>query len=162
MRCCLAAAFALASASASAQNINPAPAAHPPTYQSITHMEVPVIAGDVTDRPYRVIGEIETGVKKLTVFSKDPSQEKVYRELWERGKKLGADAVVNAQYGDPRVTFMSWGSRKARGQAIKFLTDEEISARTSTANTPASTEPEPSAATDPPAPDTAEPPAAPE
>lgn len=112
--------------SAHAQNIDPKPPAATPTYASIKNMAVPVIAGDITDRPYRVIGEIETGVKKLTAFSKDPSEEKVYRELWERGKKMGADAVVNANYGDPRVTFISWGSRKAKGQAIKFLTDDEI------------------------------------
>ncbi|ALC12512.1 hypothetical protein [Sphingopyxis sp. 113P3] len=132
----LAITIALASAPAAAQNINPAPAEAPPTYQSVLAMKVPVVAGDITDRPYRVVGEIETGVKKLTLFSKDPSQEKVYKELWERGKKMGADAVVNATYGDPRVTFMSWGSRKARGQAIKFLTDEEIAARTVTPPAP--------------------------
>jgi hypothetical protein len=136
MRTILAAALVLASTSALAQNINPSAPAPAPTYESITHMDVPVIAGDITDRPYRVIGEIETGVKKLTVFSKDPSEEKVYKELWERGKKMGADAVVNATYGDPRVTFMSWGSRKARGQAIKFLTDEEIAVRASTPPAP--------------------------
>ncbi|WP_422057739.1 hypothetical protein [Sphingomonas sp.] len=117
---------------AGAQNVDPTPPPPPPTYASLMEMDVPVIAGDITDRPYRVVGRVEKGVRKATMFSKDPSESKVYRELWEDAKKLGADAVVNAQFGDPRVTLISWGSRKATGQAIKFLTDEEIAARRAT------------------------------
>lgn len=82
---------------------------------------VPVYPYDITDRPYRVLGEIKAGVRKATIFSKAPSQEKIYRELWERGQKLGADAVIKAQYGDAHVTAMSWGSSSATGVAIKFL-----------------------------------------
>lgn len=82
---------------------------------------VPVYPYDITDRPYRVLGEVKAGVRKATVFSKAPSQDKIYRELWERGKKLGADAVVKAQYGDAHVTAFSWGSSSATGIAVKFL-----------------------------------------
>src|SRR3954470_19342281 len=60
----------------------------------------PVIAGDVSDRPYTVVGQITAGVRKATLFSKAVSKEKIYRELWERGHKLGADAVIHASYGD--------------------------------------------------------------
>lgn len=118
-----------ASAGTSAQNIAPAPPATPVTYAQIVQMDVPVIAGDITDRPYRVVGEIETNVKKATLFSPDPSQAKVYRELWERGEKMGADAVINARFGDARMIALSYGARKATGQAIVFLTDAEIAAR---------------------------------
>lgn len=82
---------------------------------------VPVFPYDITDRPYKVLGEVKAGVRKATIFSKAPSQEKIYRELWERGEKLGADAVIKAQYGDAHVTAMSWGSSSATGVAIKFL-----------------------------------------
>jgi uncharacterized protein YbjQ (UPF0145 family) len=82
---------------------------------------VPVFPYDITDRPYRVLGEVKAGVRKATIFSKAPSQDKIYRELWERGKKLGADAVIKAQYGDAHVTAMSWGSSSASGIAVKFL-----------------------------------------
>lgn len=82
---------------------------------------VPVFPYDITDRPYRVIGEVKAGVRKATVFSKSPSQDKIYRELWERGKKLGADAVIKASYGDAHVTAFSWGKTGATGTAIKFL-----------------------------------------
>lgn len=82
---------------------------------------VPVFPYDITDRPYQVIGEVKAGVRKATIFSKAPSQEKIYRELWERGEKLGADAVIKAQYGDAHVTALSWGSSSATGVAIKFV-----------------------------------------
>jgi uncharacterized protein YbjQ (UPF0145 family) len=80
----------------------------------------PVIMGDVSDRPYHVIGQITAGVRKATLFSKAASQEKIFRELWERGKKMGADAVVHASYGDSHVSALSWGQTNATGVAIKF------------------------------------------
>ena len=82
---------------------------------------LPVFPHDITDRPYEVVGEIETNVRKATIFSKNPSQQKIYEELWERGERMGADAVINATYGDARVTAMSWGASKARGTAVRFL-----------------------------------------
>lgn len=81
---------------------------------------VPVFAYDLTDRPYTVLGEVKAGVRKATVFSKEASQGKIYRELWERAEKLGADAVINAKYGDSHVSAMSWGKTNATGTAIKF------------------------------------------
>ena len=81
---------------------------------------VPVIAGDISDRPYTVVGEITAGVRKATVFSKAASQDKIYRELWERAQKLGADAVVHASYGESHISAMSWGQTTATGIAIKF------------------------------------------
>jgi uncharacterized protein YbjQ (UPF0145 family) len=116
------------SAAAAALAQDPQPAAPPATYASLADLEVPVVAGDITDHPYRILGEVTAEVRKATVFSSAPSQRKVYRELWERASRLGADAVVNAQYGDARITALSWGSRRATGQAVKFLTDEEVAA----------------------------------
>lgn len=81
---------------------------------------VPVFPYDIKDRPYTVVGEVKAGVRKATIFSKDPSQAKIYRELWERAEKLGADAVINAKYGDAHVTALSWGKANATGTAIKF------------------------------------------
>lgn len=91
---------------------------------------VPVFPYDITDRPYRVLGEVKAGVRKATVFSKSPSQDKIYRELWERGKKLGADAVIKASYGDAHVTALSWGKTGATGVAIKFLQPGETAPAT--------------------------------
>jgi uncharacterized protein YbjQ (UPF0145 family) len=84
---------------------------------------VPVFAGDIPDRPYEVIGEIKAGVRKATIFSKDSSEKKIYRELWERARKKGADAVINATYGDAKITAISWGQTNAKGTAIRFTKD---------------------------------------
>lgn len=81
---------------------------------------VPVFPNDITDRPYVIVGEVKAGVRKATVFSKEASQEKIYKELWERAEKLGADAVINANYGDSHISAMSWGKTNATGTAIKF------------------------------------------
>ena len=89
---------------------------------------LPVFPYDITDRPYEVLGEIETNVRKATIFSKAPSQEKIYRELWERAERMGADAVINASYGDARVTLTSWGASKATGTAVRFLPEGQAAA----------------------------------
>ncbi len=81
---------------------------------------LPVFPDDITDRPYDVVGEIKAGVRKATIFSNEASQKKIYSELWERAEKLGADAVINAKYGESHVTALSWGSTSATGTAIKF------------------------------------------
>ena len=128
MRSVLVIAALVLAAPASAQNINPAPSEPAPGYEQVIAMKVPVVANDITDRPYRVIAEIETNVRKASIFHKDPSERKIFQELWERAEKVGADAVVNAEYGTPRVAAGSWGASKARGQAIRFLTDAEITA----------------------------------
>jgi uncharacterized protein YbjQ (UPF0145 family) len=98
-----------ARAAASAQGLDASPVAG-----------IPVYPYDIKDRPYHVLGEVKAGVRKATVFSKSADQTKIYKELWERGKKLGADAVVKATYGESHVTAMSWGSTEATGTAIKF------------------------------------------
>lgn len=81
---------------------------------------VPVFAGDITDRPYDVIGQVKAGVRKATIFSAKASEAKIFRELWERADRLGADAVINATYGESHVTAISWGKTNATGTAIRF------------------------------------------
>ncbi|HEV2079699.1 MAG TPA: hypothetical protein VGR19_07375 [Allosphingosinicella sp.] len=84
---------------------------------------VPVFPHDITDRPYEVLGEVKAGVRKATIFSKEASQGKIYKELWERAEKLGADAVVQAEYGESHVSLTSWGKTNAKGIAVRFKTD---------------------------------------
>ena len=81
---------------------------------------VPVFPHDITDRPYEVVGEVKAGVRKATIFSKEASQAKIYRELWERAEKLKADAVINATYGDSKISAFSWGKTNATGTAVRF------------------------------------------
>lgn len=115
--------FAIALATAVVANAQVSLAAKPAKQFVVVNEEVgvPVFPYDIADRPYKVIGEVKAGVRKATIFSKAPDQAKIYRELWERGEKLGADAVIKAQYGDAHVTALSWGSSSATGVAIKFL-----------------------------------------
>ena len=83
MRFVLIAAFSVAVAS---------PALAQPTQaQPLVNEEVgvPVFPHDITDRPYEVLGEVKAGVRKATVFSKSPSQDKIYKELWDRAQKAG-------------------------------------------------------------------------
>lgn len=105
------------------------PPAPSTAYTEVASLRYPVVAGDITGRPYRVLGAVGAEVRKATVFSRSPSQEHVYRELWERAVRMGADAVINARFGNARVTGLSWGSRRSQGDAIKFLTDAEIAAQ---------------------------------
>ena len=91
---------------------------------------VPVFPYDFNDRPYDVVGEVKAGVRKATAFSKSPSQAKIYRELWERAEKLGADAVINASYGDAHVSAFSWGKANAKGTAIRFKAVAPVPATT--------------------------------
>ena len=111
----LGAALALASA-------QPVLAKKPPRTYVVMNEEVgvPVFPHDFTDRPYEVLGEVKAGVRKATIFSKEASQKKIYRELWERAVRLGADAVINATYGESHISAMSWGKTNAKGTAIRF------------------------------------------
>lgn len=123
----------------------------PPGYADLARLQVPVVEGDIADRPYRIVGHISKGIRKATMFSKSASREKVFRELWEDARKMGADAVVKAQFGEAHITALSWGAREARGVAIKFLTDAEIAALPPRAVAPAVAEAPAPAATETPA-----------
>jgi uncharacterized protein YbjQ (UPF0145 family) len=101
---------------------------------------LPVFPYDIKERPYEVVGQVKAGVRKATAFSKSPSQEKIYKELWERAEKLGADAVINASYGDAHVSLMSWGKTNATGTAIRFTGAAATAAPAAPAGQPAATD----------------------
>ncbi|MFW2349637.1 hypothetical protein [Qipengyuania sp.] len=98
------------------------------SYEWLMRQPVPVTTGDITDRPYRVIGHITKGVHKATIFHADPSHDKVMRELWEKARKMKADSVIYAQFGEARNRGFVKGGRDARGTAIQFLRGEELRA----------------------------------
>ncbi len=80
---------------------------------------IPVYPDDITDRPYKVVGEVRAAVA-TPLFGKHPSQDKIFAELWVQARKLGADAVVKATYRDAPKTAFGWGKIDATGTAIKF------------------------------------------
>lgn len=81
---------------------------------------VPVFGGDV-DRPYVVIGEIKDNLRKHFAFQASPTKEKIYSELWERARKMGADAVINADFGATKGTPFNHGRTPISGTAIKYV-----------------------------------------
>src|SRR6185436_3265284 len=53
----------------------------PVAYAELIRQHPPVTDADVTDRPYRIVGEVRAEVRKATIFSRAPSREHVFREL---------------------------------------------------------------------------------
>lgn len=90
------------------------------TTKQTTPESILITERDITDRRYKILGDIEVTVNKTTIFHGDPTQEKVNLELKEKAAQLGADAVIFVRYGTVGITGMSWGSLNGKGRAIKF------------------------------------------
>lgn len=82
--------------------------------------EIQVTEGDITDRGYKLLGDISVTVNKTTLFHPDPTREMVTEKLKEKAAELGADAVVLARYGKGGISLVSWNSLEGKGRAIKF------------------------------------------
>ena len=61
--------------------------------------EIEIFEGDVTDRPYRSLGDVAVTVNKVTIFNADPTRDMVNQRPRNEAAKLGADAVVQVRYG---------------------------------------------------------------
>ena len=79
-----------------------------------------VTEGDISDRPYVVLGDITATVNKTTIFNADPTPDMVAVKLQEEAAKLGADAVVLVRFGKVGMSLFSYGSLEGKGRAIKF------------------------------------------
>jgi hypothetical protein len=80
----------------------------------------PVYSSDI-ERPYVIVGEIRDNLRKHFGFQADPAKEKIYSEIWERARKMGADAVINARYGATEKTPFNHGRTPISGTAVKFV-----------------------------------------
>lgn len=80
---------------------------------------VPVFEGDA-DRPYVVVGEIKDNLRKHFAFQANPSKEKIYAELWERARKMKAEAVIFAKFGETKGTLFNHGRTPIAGTAIRY------------------------------------------
>ena len=80
---------------------------------------VPVFRGDVK-RPYVVVGQIKDNLRKPFAFLPNPTAEKILAEIWERARKMGADAVINARFGKTERTMFNHGRTPISGTAIKY------------------------------------------
>lgn len=82
--------------------------------------KIQITEGDISNRPYSVIGDISVTVNKTTIFHPDPTKALVAEQLREKAADLGADAVILVRYGTVGVALFSWGSLDGKGRAIKF------------------------------------------
>ncbi|MCP4308734.1 MAG: hypothetical protein GY788_28440 [bacterium] len=80
-----------------------------------------VTEDDITDRPYRVLADLEVTVSKPGLLDSDPTPEMIDDALKEEAGKLGADAVVLVRYGTVGVGVWSWGELEGRGRAVQFV-----------------------------------------
>lgn len=85
-----------------------------------TPAQVIVTENDITNRPYRSLGDIEVTVRKWTIFDADPTREKVADALREKAAEMGADAVVLARFGTVGIGAFSWGQMDGNGRAVVF------------------------------------------
>ncbi len=83
--------------------------------------EIKITEADITERPYKSLGDISVTVNKTTLFHPDPTRELVDQKLREKAFELGADAVVLVRYGTVGISFMSWGSLDGKGRAVQFI-----------------------------------------
>jgi len=80
-----------------------------------------VTEGDVTNCPYHEIGTIEADVHANTIFGGRPSVDKVAREMVERVRGGGTDAIVRTTISPEHSTAL-WGRVvTGTGVAIKFV-----------------------------------------
>jgi hypothetical protein len=82
--------------------------------------KIQVIEGDVTDKPYKSLGDVSVTVNKTTLFNADPTREMVDQRLRTQAAKLGADAVIQVRYGTVGISALSWGSLDGKGRAIAY------------------------------------------
>jgi hypothetical protein len=91
-----------------------------PARAPTTADKIQIVEGDITDRPYKSLGDISVTVNKTTIFNADPTREMVNQRLRAKAAELGADAVIQVRYGTVGVALMSWGALDGKGRAIAF------------------------------------------
>ncbi len=82
--------------------------------------DIIITESDITDRPYKSLGDISVTVRKITIFDSDPTQAKVADALREKAATMGADAVVLVRYGTVGIGLTSWGVMDGNGRAVVF------------------------------------------
>lgn len=88
--------------------------------QVILPEQVLITENDITNREYRVLGDISVTVNKTTLFNKDPTREMVEAELKIKAAELGANAIIFVRYGTVGISFMSWGALNGKGRAVVY------------------------------------------
>ncbi len=80
-----------------------------------------VTAEDISNKKYKILGDISATVRKTTIFNKDPTPEMVEEKLRLKAAELGADAVILVRYGEVGISLMSWGTLEGKGRAVEYI-----------------------------------------
>lgn len=88
------------------------------TVLSGEHPVIPV-GKDVPSSMVTYLGWIEAEVSSPSYFSKPPTQEQVDIVLANKGKAMGADAVIHVEYGK-KVNAATLGKLTGKGQAVRI------------------------------------------
>jgi basic membrane lipoprotein Med (substrate-binding protein (PBP1-ABC) superfamily) len=82
--------------------------------------KIQIFEGDITDRPYKSLGDVSATVNKVSIMNADPTREMVNARLKTEAAKLGADAVIQVRYGTVGMAALSWGALDGKGRAIAY------------------------------------------
>lgn len=81
---------------------------------------VVITEGDITDRPYRIVGDVSVSVKKVGIVDRPPIEVKAENALRTKAVEMGADAVILVHYDRHGFNGLSMGRIDATGRAVVF------------------------------------------
>jgi hypothetical protein len=91
-----------------------------PALAAASSAQVVITEGDITDRPYRIIGDVSLTVKKVGIVDRPPIEEKAQNALRAKAVELGADAIILVRYDRHGFTGLSMGRIDVTGRAVVF------------------------------------------
>jgi len=91
-----------------------------PAQAAASSAEVVITEGDITNRPYRIIGDVSLTVKKVGIVDRPPIEEKAQLALRAKAVEMGADAIILVRYDRHGFTGLSMGRIDVTGRAVVF------------------------------------------
>ena len=87
---------------------------------SAAEEKVILAEGDISDRPYRVLGQVFVRAKKVGVIDRPSIEDKTDILLKAKAAELGADAVINVRRERKGMSFFNLGYMDGFGTAVAF------------------------------------------
>lgn len=81
---------------------------------------VALVQGEPHRQAYKELGPIQITVRKGSPFVATPTREQADRALIQKGRDMGAEAVIRIEY-ESGFDVISWGHISARGVGIRFV-----------------------------------------
>lgn len=97
-----------------------------------------ITEGDITNRPYRIVGDVSVSVKKVGIVDRPPIEVKAENAIRAKAAELGADAVILVRYDRHGFTGLSMGRIDATGRAVVFGSGPAPTAQAPAASAPSS------------------------